>query len=69
MKLKELLKRIDGLPEDLEVHVHIVDGENGLIYRPINGISWQISDGILSFGEADFNLLFYKILKDKGRLE
>ena len=67
MKLKELLKRIDSLPEDLEVYVHIVDGENGLVYRPINGIGWQISDGILSFGEADFNLLLYERLKRKGR--
>jgi len=68
MKLGKLLDEIKGLPKDLEVCVHIVDSD-GVIYRPINGISWQISDGILSFGEADFNLLFYKILKDKGRLE
>ena len=66
MKLKELLKRIEDLPDDLEVCVHIIK-DGGLFYEPVNGVNWQLSDGILSFGEADFNQLLYDRLKAKGR--
>jgi len=66
MELKELLYKIKCLPRNTKVYIHKVDKDGRISFKPLKGISLNVSDKILSFGTKDLNEVEFEILKKKG---
>lgn len=66
MNLGQLLREIKCLPKDLELYIHEVEKGGLASFKPLKGISWNISDRKLSFGTKDFNVLIHEAEKRHG---
>jgi len=66
MKLGELLESIKDLDPELGVYIHEIDDQGAVHFKPMRGVSLQVTDKKLSFGYEDFNWVLYKKLQKKG---